>query len=71
MVRRQLTGIILRNTGMSGKERIQRRRIMSTAAGVNYGSTAATQGGSIERWSKNILASSLLENPEKLASLFL
>ena len=66
VVRAQLADMILVNTGVSGKERIHRRRAVSAAYSNGSTSSAATgKAGSMDRWSKTFWASSLFENSEK------
>ena len=72
VVRAQLADMILVNTGVSGKERIHRRRAVSTAlSSGSTGSGAGGKGGSMDRWSRTFLASSLFENTEKYVSFSL
>lgn len=61
-MRKQLAGMILGTTGVSGKERLQRHRMMSTAA--HTGQTAA-RAGAVDRWSKTVWVSSVPDLSEK------
>ena len=54
--------MILDNTGVSGAERIQRRRVLSVSPSVGSNSSVASKTSSMDRWSNRF---SVFDNAEK------